>query len=431
MHIGGQGMIKYYKRNVNNGALKLLHQHDPSIKPESYDLPPDPEAGNTDGYEGFSVPVTDTARQSILKNGFGAFKRGGTVDDEDGITAYHGSPHSFDSFDISKLGTGEGAQAFGHGLYFAGNEKVAKSYKNGISLNKNLFDIVDRKNGKLIDPSTPGYEKVKDFFNNFAYDLRSGDTEKFKRDMERDKQREIDHIKDFRDYSKTSSDPDFFMSEAQRFEDGLHHFDAAKSLIDNVRAEPKGHMYKVKLNVKPHELLDWDKPLSEQPEVARKLGYASHEDIEQRRNSLQSKMRPIDMDKFYEPETHVLTPEEEQAHTDAGPPLEHWGNMTGKDLHDRLAAHTGSKKSAADVMQAAGLKGIKYLDAGSRGTSNATGNHNYVMFHHDPVQVMDKYEYGGTVAIPKAHDVSAALALTRRFSKDGIGATVALKSKGK
>ena len=330
---------------------------------------------------------------------------GGALGDDDGITAYHGSPHSFDQFDIGKLGTGEGAQSFGHGLYFAGNEKVAKSYKNGISLNKNLFDVVDRKTRELIDPNTNGYEKVKDFFNNFAYDLRSGDTERFKQDMDRDKKRVIDHIKDFRDYSKTSNDPDFFMSEAQRFEDGLHHFDAAKSLIDKVRAEPKGHMYKVKLNVKPEELLDWDKPLSEQPEVARKLGYASHEDINQRQNTLQSKMRPIDMDKFYEPETHALTPEEEQAHTDAGPPLEHWGNMTGKDLHDRLQAYTGSKKGAADAMQAAGLKGIKYLDAGSRGTSNATGSHNYVMFHHDPVQIVDKYEYGGTVGKEEGGDV--------------------------
>jgi len=358
-----------------------------------------------------------------------AFSKGGDVEGDDGITAYHGSPHSFDQFDIGKLGTGEGAQAYGHGLYFAANEKVAKSYRNGIALNKNLFDIVDKKTKELIDPNTNGYEKVKDFFNNFAYDLRSGDTERFKQDMDRDKKRQIDHIKDFRDYSKTSNDPDFFMSEAQRFEDGLHHFDAAKSLIDKVRAEPKGHMYKVKLNVKPEELLDWDKPLSEQPEVARKLGYASHEDIEQRRNALQSKMRPIDMDKFYEPETHVLTPEEEQAHTDAGPPLEHWGNMTGEDLHNRLVAHTGSKKGAANAMQAAGLKGIKYLDSGSRGTINATGSHNYVMFHHDPVQVVNKYEYGG--AIPKARDVSAALALTRRFTKDGTGATMALKPKGK
>ena len=41
------------------------------------------------------------------------------------ITAYHGSPHSFDQFDLSKIGTGEGAQSYGSGLYFAENEGTA------------------------------------------------------------------------------------------------------------------------------------------------------------------------------------------------------------------------------------------------------------------------------------------------------------------
>ena len=45
-----------------------------------------------------------------------------------GITAYHGSPHLFDKFDSAKIGTGEGAQAYGHGLYLAENPGVAKSY---------------------------------------------------------------------------------------------------------------------------------------------------------------------------------------------------------------------------------------------------------------------------------------------------------------
>ena len=74
--VGGQGMIDYYKNYVHPGALKLLQQHDPSIKPESYDLPND--------YKGFSLPMTDTARQSILKNGFQAFKNGGIVGYADG-----------------------------------------------------------------------------------------------------------------------------------------------------------------------------------------------------------------------------------------------------------------------------------------------------------------------------------------------------------
>ena len=59
------------------------------------------------------------------------------IDDENknqqGITAYHGSPHEFDQFDTSKIGTGEGAQSYGHGLYFAESEPVAKKYRDKLS----------------------------------------------------------------------------------------------------------------------------------------------------------------------------------------------------------------------------------------------------------------------------------------------------------
>ena len=50
----------------------------------------------------------------------------------DPIRAYHGSPHDFDKFDMSKIGTGEGAQAYGHGLYFAENEGVARGYRDAL-----------------------------------------------------------------------------------------------------------------------------------------------------------------------------------------------------------------------------------------------------------------------------------------------------------
>jgi hypothetical protein len=42
-----------------------------------------------------------------------------------GIKAYHSSPHDFDKFDLKKIGTGEGAQVYGHGLYFAENPAVS------------------------------------------------------------------------------------------------------------------------------------------------------------------------------------------------------------------------------------------------------------------------------------------------------------------
>ncbi len=44
------------------------------------------------------------------------------------IRAYHGSPYDFDKFDASRIGTGEGAQAYGYGLYFAKVEDTSKNY---------------------------------------------------------------------------------------------------------------------------------------------------------------------------------------------------------------------------------------------------------------------------------------------------------------
>ena len=45
------------------------------------------------------------------------------------IRAYHGSPHTFEKFELSKMGSGQGAQEYGHGLYFADKEKIAKQYR--------------------------------------------------------------------------------------------------------------------------------------------------------------------------------------------------------------------------------------------------------------------------------------------------------------
>jgi hypothetical protein len=59
-----------------------------------------------------------------------------------GITAFHGTPHNIlGKFDINKVGTGEGQQAFGHGMYFAENPNVALSYtgKEGVKPNSVIY----------------------------------------------------------------------------------------------------------------------------------------------------------------------------------------------------------------------------------------------------------------------------------------------------
>ena len=44
-------------------------------------------------------------------------------------SAYHGTPYKFDKFSLEAIGSGEGAQAFGWGLYFAGKKKVGEFYR--------------------------------------------------------------------------------------------------------------------------------------------------------------------------------------------------------------------------------------------------------------------------------------------------------------
>ncbi len=51
-----------------------------------------------------------------------------TLNPQTGAIVWHGSPHKFDKFDSSKIGTGEGAQAYGYGLYLAESPEVAKAY---------------------------------------------------------------------------------------------------------------------------------------------------------------------------------------------------------------------------------------------------------------------------------------------------------------
>jgi len=50
-----------------------------------------------------------------------------------GIIAFHGSGADFDEFKLEKIGTGEGAQAYGYGLYFTDSEDIARFYRDTIS----------------------------------------------------------------------------------------------------------------------------------------------------------------------------------------------------------------------------------------------------------------------------------------------------------
>ncbi len=227
------------------------------------------------------------------------------------ITAYHGSPHDFDKFDISKIGTGEGAQAYGHGLYFAGNEGVARSYRDALA------------GGQMpslhVDPSvSPDLaSKIADMQQTMRYTTPQ----------------------------QFEAHPGFdFVSDA----DHAAFNEAIKSGKVKLSDNP-GKMYQVQINADPEHFLDWGKPLSEQPAVQSKLSA-----------NLQSAMQK------YGEQTKADW-------GDLGTENLPSDFATGAVLHKHLTGSLGNDPAAAtQALRDAGIPGIKYLDAGSRAVGSKT-----------------------------------------------------------
>lgn len=62
--------------------------------------------------------------------------------------AFHGTPHNFDQFTLDHIGSGEGAQAHGWGLYFAQDKDVSINYKNRLG-NKTYVVKLNNKSLKF------------------------------------------------------------------------------------------------------------------------------------------------------------------------------------------------------------------------------------------------------------------------------------------
>jgi hypothetical protein len=95
-------------------------------------------AGNPGTATAVGAGAATLAPEEAEASGSGLIRRG--LDAVRGVRAYHGSPHDFNRFDLSKIGTGEGAQAYGHGLYFAENEDIARHYRDALA-NPPLFGV--------------------------------------------------------------------------------------------------------------------------------------------------------------------------------------------------------------------------------------------------------------------------------------------------
>lgn len=243
------------------------------------------------------------------------------------MVAWHGSPHTFDKFDSSKIGTGEGAQAYGHGIYFTDKESIADYYKEKLG-EQNLY-----VGGKKM----PWTFDTKLQFNLIADAEASGATtpaevlEFVKGELERD------NIgpRDFAEFKRISKA-------------------GYKIVLEG------GAKYRVDLKPAPDEYLLWDKPLSEQSE---KVKAALAEDYE-------------------------VEPKEDFADLTGKEIYEHEaGKISQNAANNEREAVAIGQREASDYLKSLGIRGIKYLDGSSRGKGE--GSYNYVIFDDSDVEIQD------------------------------------------
>lgn len=297
---------------------------------------------------------------------------GGFVGMSTPIRAYHGSPHTFDRFDMSKIGTGEGAQAYGHGLYFAGNEKVAKGYRDDLTRELGRTSVWRDATGKEFD------------LDKLRFLAESGDPAGFAASFLNQSGSVDDAIKYVMKYG-----PNAFVGGKAEYDatlKGLQQFkDAGLAKV------PGGSMYEVSLRTSPERLLDWDKPLSQQPAGVRE--------------ALSGALPAYDVKNWgglphaFANKTMIELPK---------------GEVTGREAYilTRMGVNEENSRKAAAVaserLRDAGVPGIQYLDAGSRAAGD--GSRNYVMFRDDIIDILKRYGLfglgmvGGAAAGPYGAD---------------------------
>jgi hypothetical protein len=259
------------------------------------------------------------------------------------IIAYHGSPYSFDRFSMDKIGAGEGNQAYGHGLYFAGHSPVSEWYRHQLAsrrdpiLQKYGLDAEDGASvGMRLAEAGGDVPTTVAALEKEIASLRSdGDTSKGTRNMIVRRRAMVDYLQD------SERNP--------------------------------GHMYEVAIDARPEQFLDWDAPLAAQGDIGKRV------------------LEIPEVAKQHEHQTKFLGPDKGLTGASAYAAATKWNRGS------QLSPPEGAASRVTDALKRAGVAGIKYLDQASR--SMGKGTQNFVAFDDNMVKILRKY---GIVGIPAA-----------------------------
>lgn len=372
------------------------------------------------------------------------------------IAVWHGSPYSFDKFTTAAMGTGEGAQAFGWGLYFTDLESIAKSYAktlaslkyDGKNVDQNdlfemLFTNLDASNSDFYDYETGRIFNLKkfkeyiddnfDYFSNLEINEKSPSVARLMQDYEyRDEK-----LNQAKENYKKGKEIDFDTIKNQLIENGLDER-TANILTSDLKNNHEANINYLRNAIK--YLSERDMILKEVVQLEKnrtksqlnyfKLLKNNFDKFDLTRNlykvSLHKGKQPSEydwlqwdkeltknqMNKILDNDidgsiTEALEENYSELYdiktTDELLDTMYNIGITGGDFYKILSKNIGenpSGKNASLALLSAGIDGIKYpAESISRGaTSDTARGFNYVVFDENAITIEEQIQFQKTLA---------------------------------
>ena len=282
------------------------------------------------------------------------------------MVAWHGTRNDVDKFSTEKIGTGEGAQAYGYGLYFAGSREVAEWYKKILNNYDKLNALTYEEDRYLpefitVEIMKYGEYSASKYLDTYKKYLLDTDSHSISIKPER--------VKIVSILEKLIKSGDYSFSKKE------------------------GKLYQVELAPAEDEYLLWDKPLSEQSErvkAAVKTGADKFKEITDRANALE------DTDETVQKYRDLMDERKKYAGFAAinRKPKGYDGNSIYHAVSDGDRSGEAGR-IASQTLHSLGIRGIKYLDGSSR--SSGDGNYNYVIFNDSDIEIKAVFSKKGKV----------------------------------
>lgn len=274
--------------------------------------------------------------------------------------AWHGSPHDFDEFDLGAIGSGEGNQAHGWGLYFAKKKSVSKNYQKVLSkrlgtTNPKLFKVEIPDEKTMLDEDKYFKEQNKDVVNKIVSAVN---------DLDIDKRKALlSYYKEHPSYP-VNKEYEKILGKIQDLEHDKEYL--VDALVNNVN--------KIKEKIARETAAEYGYNFDELKadntfKMAEKLLGEINEKLStlKKEKEVESAKEKIKEDKILESigDTFTKTP------------------YTGRDVYVALSKVFGDDKGASEFLNSTGVKGITY--------DGYTDGRCYVVFDDKAIKVIEKY----------------------------------------